>query len=112
MNDVGHYSFVLNQGTTFVLRFYLEDDDGVPINTSTDQFRGQIRRKFNSPDILASFVFLQSAVSPYPVSAILNDVVSSGVPAGRWHYDIERVAAGTTSRLLEGRVRVSPEVTK
>jgi hypothetical protein len=37
----------------------------------------------------------------------------SGVPAGRWVYDIELKSAGNeVTRILEGRFIVTPEVTQ
>ena len=113
MSDVGHYSIVINQGEDFYLSFYLEDDDGVPIDLTGNTIRGQIRRTYQSGSQLAAFALQNTLSDTGYVQLKLTNTVTSALPSGRWYYDVERVdSSSDVKRLLEGRVRVRPEVTK
>ena len=52
------------------------------------------------------------APSTGQVTLSLTATVTAGLASGRYVYDVELTTGSTVSRVLEGLVTVSPEVTK
>ena len=107
----GKYNIVAEQGATFNLNFRVETD-GVAWNLTGYTFKMQVRR---STSATATLLNITSATmtSIGHVSATVNATTMSGVPAGRWVYDIELTSSGgQVTRILEGRFIVTAEVTQ
>jgi hypothetical protein len=75
------------------------------------EFRGQIRRDHDDSEVLASFTFSKSGSV---LSVSLTAAETAALPAERLVYDIEAFTAldAFVARLFEGRVTVTPEVTR
>jgi hypothetical protein len=75
------------------------------------EFRGQIRRDHDDSAALASFTFSKSG---NVLSVSLTAAQTTALPAERLVYDIEAYTAldAFVARLFEGRVTVTPEVTR
>jgi hypothetical protein len=107
----GNYNIVAEQGATFNLNFRLETD-GTPWNLTGYTFAMQVRRSTSSNTTLIN-ITSATMTSGGHVSATVNATTMSGVPAGRWVYDIElRSSGGEVTRILEGRFIVTPQVTQ
>jgi hypothetical protein len=107
----GKHNIVAEQGATFNLNFRVETD-GTPWNLTGYTFKMQVRRSANDANTLLN---LTSATmnSVGHVSTTVSATTMSGVPAGRWVYDIELTSSGgEVTRILEGRFIVSPQVTQ
>ncbi|WP_019558480.1 hypothetical protein [Thioalkalivibrio sp. ALE12] len=76
------------------------------------EFRGQIRRTHDDPEVLAEFSFENLGDNRLAVS--LDPASTEAIPAGRHVFDIEAYTTEDefVARLLEGRADVSPEVTR
>ena len=106
----GKYNIVAKQGATYNLNF-TDETDGVPWNLTGYTFAMQVRRSTASTTTLLN---LTSATmnSSGEVSVTVPAATMSGVPAGRWVYDIELTTGTTVTRILEGRFIVTPQVTQ
>lgn len=103
----------LEQGTTFVTTVTLDDTYGVAYDLSTIVTKGQIRKSYYSANITAEF----TATIPDPIVGVivleLNAPTTSNIAAGRYVYDVAiQDTANTITRVLEGTMVVSPQVTR
>lgn len=110
--DVGYYSIVINQGSTFDLEFTLLDDDGNPVDLTGTSVRGQIRKTYSSTTPVATFTLVGTLSSDGRVLLRLSATETANISSGKYVYDVEWVNGSTVSRILEGKVIVRPEVTK
>lgn len=103
-------NLIIDQGSSFSTSFTVNDDAGVPINFSGYTGSAQIRKHYTSTN---SVSFTVTANSSGIVSLSLSSNTTTSIEAGRYVYDVELVApANTTSRVVEGIVTVTPQVTK
>lgn len=116
------YNMNVNQGEDFQLHLLIKDQTGTVIDISTDTFSGQIREKYDASSVVGSFSFENGEDTGSLIVKISNSVTSSfpcrpGTtqerrPITEFIYDIERNSDGIITRILEGSVFVSPNVTR
>lgn len=111
------YDFKLNQGTDLTVPFFLTDESGKALNLSGFSAQMQLRSNSytgNLVDTLTSenkgiildgdvgsltVVFVHEKTEAYPATALV--------------YDIELISpSNLITRVVEGRIAVSPEVTR
>lgn len=117
MGGVGKLDMTLYQGTTFrKTLIWKTGDPAVSVNLSGYTARMQARRKLSDPEILFELttenggIALTSAEGK--ITLYLSDVQTTALE-GRAVYDLEVVAPNNdVIRLVEGRITISPEVTR
>ena len=102
------FDITIQQGSTFLVGFEfneLDSLDGV-------SFRGQVRRTHSDPDLLS--VFDITRTGPKSIQVKLWPGQTQSLPVERLVYDIEAYTEDDAFvlRVVEGRVRVTPEVTR
>lgn len=103
-------NLIIDQGSTFSTSFTVNDDAGSPIDFTGYSGSAQIRKHYTSTNAVS---FTVSANSSGGVTLTLNSNSTANIEAGRYVYDVELIApANTTSRVVEGIVTVTPQVTK
>lgn len=116
----GVLDLYIEQGASFKRTLQIKDANNAPIDITNSTFRGQIRCKATDTTIVVAFTFtITDAVNGFvdmtllateteliPTKGYIFDATSSFV------YDVEMETAGVVTRLLNGKVSVSPEVTK
>ena len=103
-------NLIIDQGTTFATSFTVNDDAGNPIDLTNYTGYGQMRKHYTSTNAVS---FTVTANSSGGVTLELNSNTTNSIEAGRYVYDVELVApANTTSRVVEGIVTVTPQVTR
>ena len=104
----------LDQGTTFNNIINLTDDlTNAYINVSGYVVRSQMRRSYFSANISANIICTITDAANGEITMSLPAANTSALKAGRYLYDVEVVdTTGTTSRILEGIITVTPEVTR
>jgi hypothetical protein len=103
-------NIVLDQGTTFNTTFSFSDDNDVPIDFTTYTANSQMRKSYTSS---TSYPFIVSLSNNGVVTLSMNAATSSTITAGRYLYDLEvQDTNGNRSRLVEGIVTVTPEITR
>jgi hypothetical protein len=123
----GKYSFIIEQGATTNLNIQWTDSSGSAVDLTGYSARMQIR-----PGIEASDVYISLSSSLSPDGTGLNLSGSNGVTPvesgsiglyisaysssllnfSEAYYDLEMVSGREVTRLLEGRVKLSKNVTR
>lgn len=103
-------NIVLDQGTTFNTSFSFSNDDDVSIDFSSYTANSQIRKSYTSS---TAYTFTVGLGNNGIITLSMNAATSSTITAGRYLYDLEvQDANGVRSRLVEGIVTVTPEITR
>lgn len=108
----GVYNIIVEQGSSFAQKITVKSN-GVPKNLSGYSARAQIRPTRTSSTLTATF---SCTVHPLAGEIIMNlsPAETAPITSGRYYYDLEIYTSGETvvSRLLQGEVTVTPEVTR
>ena len=128
----GRYSFTIEQGTTVDFRIDYKDSNNQPVDLTNYQSRMQIRNTPGSADVICSLsssllsdgtglnMTPRSGSTTLPKSSgsigvFISAATSSLFSFSEAYYDLE-IYSGSVSpyviRVLEGKVRLSNEVTK
>jgi len=123
----GTYNFTCEQGSTFTRLIELEEPDlladptgetFVPINIEGYTARMQIRRTIDSSATLVSLTTENGGLTVNPsdpdnqILISMSDAVTASISTSGV-YDLEiQSPDGTVSRILQGTVTLSPEVTR
>ncbi len=125
--SAGRYSFVIEQGATLNLNVQWNDSDDNPISLEGCHARMQIR-----PDVTSNIVLLQlsssldssggglnlsgsdgiTPVQSGSLGIVISAYSSSLLDFNEAYYDLEIVNSSTVTRLLEGKVKLSKNVTR
>lgn len=108
-------NFTVPQGTDWGVRWVLTDPAGKPIDTSGWTVRSQIRRRHNSAEILHewSSALGNATIVDSSVTLSIPHAISSGWSWSKGVYDVEVTDSnGVVTRLTQGTITVSPEVTR
>ena len=129
----GKYSFIIDQGTTVDFRIEYRDSSNQPVDLTNYESRMQIRPTKESSTVictLSSSVALDGTglyMTPFsgstqlPKSSGSIDVVISAASSSTFnfseaYYDLEIVSGSApktfVSRILEGKIKLSKEVTR
>lgn len=103
-------NLVVDQGSTFTTTITLTDDDGTILNLTGYTGAGQIRKWYTSTNAVSFSVAI--APTSGEVTLQLSATTTANMAAGRYVYDVELTTGSTVSRVLEGLITVTPEVTK
>lgn len=109
------YDLIIEQGTTFSLTIILKKPNKIPFDLSGYTGRSQIRKNHAATDVMASFsVTVPSPQKDGKVVMSLTDEQTSSLPSSSTGvYDLELESpTGEVTRILQGKVTVSPEVTR
>lgn len=121
----GNYSFTIEQGTTFERIFKYKDENGNPVDLTGYDVRMQIRSSYDSA-ILASLTsgsgdFVLSVPADAASGVTDKNQIKLTISASHTAaysfdqalYDIElESGTGIVTRLLQGKIKLSREVTK
>ena len=123
----GKYSFVIEQGATTDFEVQYKDSTGTPVNLANYSARMQIRSDYGSTGTLyanlSSSLFsdgtglnLSGSAGTNPLSSgsigiFISAATSSNFTFGEARYDLELVSGSYVTRLLEGKVKLSKNVT-
>ena len=102
----------VDAGTDYSTIITVAATNGQPLNLSGYSAASQIRKSYNSS---TNYSFLTSIYDPAlgKVRLQLTNTQSSAIPAGRWLYDLEITSpSGTRTRVVEGILTVTPEITR
>lgn len=102
----------IEQGARYRLVVPVLDADGQPLDVSTWTVRGQVRPDQGSPEVVYDLTPALSVSG----STVLLDIPGAASSLWAWTegvYDVELVDPDShVTRLLQGRVVVSPETTR
>jgi hypothetical protein len=110
------YNIIINQGENYDLTATLTDTSGTPINISGYSLRGKVRYSYGSTGVLVDLEPTVVSATGGIINFTLSPSETAALPITVAVYDIERYVSGqapenTVSRVLQGTVTVTPEVT-
>lgn len=104
----------MDQGATFNNIINLTDDTtNEYINVAGYTVRSQMRRSYYSQNPAANIVCTITDPDTGEITMSLSPANTANIKAGRYLFDVEVTdAGGSVSRILEGIITVTPEVTR
>jgi len=103
-------NIVIDQGTTFNTTYTIHDAADEPINFTGYTAESQIRKTYTAS---TSYPFTVTLTSDGQVSLSMTANQTGAITAGRYVYDVEvESGSGVRSRIVEGIVTITPQVTK
>lgn len=116
----GVLDLYIEQGATFTRTITLESAPATPIDLTGYTARGKIKTGATATTSVADFVCTISAPLTGVIIVSLTSTITAGIPTtgdkysslAKYYYDIEIESGGVVTRILNGQVTVSPEVTK
>jgi len=123
----GRYSFTIEQGSTLDFNVQYLDSNSTPVDLTDYSGRMQIRPTAGSSDVIATLSssrdtdgtglnFSGSNGSTPPTSGSIGVFISaassSAFSFNEAVYDLEIYSGSIVTRILEGKVKLSPEVTR
>jgi len=104
-------NIIIDQGTTFSTIINLTDENGDPINLTGYSGDSEMRKHYTSSNSISFGVSLGGVDGTVTLS--LTPTQTSNLTPGRYVYDVEVTSgANVVSRIVEGIVTVTPEVTR
>jgi len=104
-------NLVIDQGATFSTDLTLEDDNGDLISLVGYTANSQIRKWYTSSNAAATFTTSINTTSAV-ITLSLTANQTGNLTSGRYVYDVEINSGATISRVVEGIVTVTPQVTR
>jgi len=120
----GIYNFTIEQGTTLVKQFTYKDAAGTVVNLDGYDVRMQIRDTIDSPSFISSFTTASNEglevmkTVESPNSGTIQLTIKASVTktytfdTAVYDIEIEHTGSQTVTRLLQGSIKLSQEVTR
>jgi hypothetical protein len=112
ISRAGKWNIIIQQGSTFARTLNFGAFD-----VSEYEFRGSIRKQYKDRNVLGEWSCQVTANNELEIS--MSHEVTAALPAENLVHDVEMFYRPTANseiefvaRILEGKVRVTPEVTK
>jgi hypothetical protein len=110
--SAGTYNFTIEQGTTFSRVLTLQEN-GSAMNLTGYSVASQMRSTHDSSSIAATITGTVSNASSGQITLSLTNTQTSAIEEAIYVYDVEITSgAGSVTRILEGNITVTPEVTR
>jgi|TARA_R110002074_G_scaffold398258_1_gene589866 hypothetical protein len=104
-------NIVIDQGTDFATTVSLTNTAGSQLDLTGMSAAAQMRKTYTSSTAVAFGTLLANNTGSLTLS--MNNATTSALSAGRYVYDVELSdSSSVKSRILEGMVTVTPEVTR
>ena len=104
-------NLVIDQGTSFETTVTLKDDSDDLLNLTGYAATGQVRKHFTSSNSTSFSITLGGANGTMTLALSANS--TANIVAGRYVYDVELTdTSSKISRIMEGIVTVTPQVTR
>lgn len=106
-------NLIVDQGADFSTSITVADVDGNVVDLTGYSGRGQIRKHYTSSTKVDFTVTFGTPRTDGVVSLALSNVQTANMEAGRYVYDAELISgANVVSRMVEGILTITPEVTR
>lgn len=102
-------NLTIDQGSTYSITVDLTTANGSSMDLAGYSGRAQMRKSATSSSYKDFTVAVANTGS---VTLSMTADYTANINAGRWLYDVEVVNGSTVTRVLEGIVTVTPEITR
>ena len=110
---MSYAELTVDQGSTFESTIDLVTDDGAVINVAGYVFSGQIRKSYYSANATANLTLSIVDAANGNVKMSISAANTANIKAGRYLYDIKMTdTSNTVTRLVEGVITITPQVTR
>ena len=110
---MSYAELTVDQGSTFESTIDLVTDDGAVINVAGYVFTGQIRKSYYSTNPTANLTLTIVDSANGNVKVSISAANTANIKAGRYLYDIKMTdTSNTVTRLVEGVITITPQVTR
>ena len=109
----GTYNFTIEQGANFTRVLSLKENDSV-MNLTGYSVASQMRSTHDSSTVVGTFTGTVTNGSGGEITLLMSNSTTGGIEEGIYVYDIEITngTSGAITRILQGRVTVTPQVTR
>ena len=108
----GTYNFTLEQGATFNRILTLQENSSA-MNLTGYSVASKFRSTHDSGTVAGTFTCTISNASNGQITLSMTNSTTSNIEEGIYVYDLEITSgAGSVTRVLQGKITVSPEVTR
>lgn len=101
----------IDAGSTYSNIITVTASNGQALNLSGYTVASQIRKSFQS-SVAYTFTSSIHDAANGKIRLQLTATASEDIPPGRWLYDVEITSGATKTRVVEGIVTVSPQITQ
>jgi hypothetical protein len=110
--SAGTYNFTLEQGATFSRILTLQENSAA-MNLSGYSVASKFRSTHDSSTVVGTFSCTITDASAGKLTLSMTNSATSAIEEGIYVYDLEITSgAGSVTRVLQGKITVSPEVTR
>ena len=104
----------MDQGANFRNVIYLTDDaTNTSLNLDSYSVRSQMRRSYYSANATANIQCVITNAANGEITMSMNAATTANIKAGRYLFDLETEDGyGFVTRMLEGIITVTPQVTR
>ena len=107
----GTYNFIMEQGATFTRQLTVKENASA-LNLSGYSIASLMRSTHDSSTVVGTFTCTISNAAGGVISMSMTPAVTGAIEEGIYVYDLEITSSsGTVTRLIQGEVTVTPEVT-
>ena len=108
----GTYNFTVEQGTTFIRSLSLQEN-GSAMNLAGYSVASQMRSTHDSSTVVGTISANVTNASAGQLTLSMTASATGGIEEGIYVYDVEITASsGAVNRILQGRVTLTPQVTR
>lgn len=108
----GYQELFLEKGSDFTTTITLADVNGDAYNLTNFTAKSQVRKSYYSTSTTAEFKILINTPTTGVINMSLTSANTANIAPGRYVYDVViKDSANTVTRVLEGIVNVTPQVT-
>ncbi len=108
----GTYNFTIEQGATFTRLLTLKENNSV-MNLTGYSAASQFRSTHDSSTVAGTITASVTNASAGQITLSMTAAATGAVEEGIYVYDVEITASsGAVTRILQGQVTVTPEVTR
>jgi hypothetical protein len=111
-----NYNLLIEQGATFTLSILWKDNDNNPIDITNYSARMQIRKTYESDPVISLTSDLGGGITlggeAGTIDILIEADATENIEIRQGRYDLELEFNEYVTRLIEGEVDISKEVTK
>jgi hypothetical protein len=114
--SAGTYNFSIEQGATLTINLLWEDEGETPIDITGFTAKMQVRKRACDDSVVLEYSTANGkiALGGSAGTITITDTAANtkDYPIGMFVYDLEMTDGPTITRLIQGKVSISPEVTR